>query len=80
MDSISLKEPLANPTAKKEFTWHARAAGGGGSLLDSGRLWGLLNRDNHISATAKQSNSAKGIKIRSNVSPGVLSLQGKEQR
>lgn len=50
---------FTNLTPKKEFTRYARAAGGGGggSLLDSScRLWGLLNRDNHISTTAKQQN------------------------
>lgn len=51
------KSLFTNLTPKKEFTRHARAAGGGGSLLDSSRrLWRLLNRDNHISATEKQQN------------------------
>lgn len=72
---------FTNLTPEKEFTRHARAAGGGGSLLDSSRrLWGLLNRDNHISATAKQKERSQEGKKWSHVSPGVLSLKGKEQR
>lgn len=48
---------FTNLTPKKEFTRHARAAAGGGSLLDgSRRLWGLLSRNNHISTRAKQLN------------------------